>query len=240
MAGLTHEYWVEEKHHLVIFERIGDWAGHLTASLTWKEQRLNFTVERESFVFAPPPGAIRAADPLGIPEPHCEAAFPYTALPSETTPADFTLPDQAGQAVRFAELKGTPIVLTFWHTWSPLAAAQLRELEQFQKQRGARGVVVLGYTDEPPEVVRAFLQKNGLTLRTMIDRDHSATWLCPPDAGLARNAIRTHNGGGGAGWKERHGVARWTFDGRLTAGDEGEREVSRDTFTVSPATIGVP
>ncbi|MGA9623747.1 MAG: VWA domain-containing protein, partial [Bryobacteraceae bacterium] len=183
VAGLTHEYWVEEKHHLVIFERIGDWAGHLTASLTWKEQRLNFTVERESFVFAPPPGAIQAADPLGIPEPRCEAAFPFTALPSETTPADFTLPDQAGQAVRFAELKGTPMLLTFWHTWSPLAAAQLRELEQFQKQRGARGVVVLGYTDEPPEVVRAFLQKNGLTLRTMIDRDHSATWLYPRTPG---------------------------------------------------------
>ena len=38
------------------------------------------------------------------------------ALPSETTPADFTLPDQAGRAVRFAELKGSPMVLTFWHT----------------------------------------------------------------------------------------------------------------------------
>lgn len=183
VAGLTREYWVEEKHHLVVLERIGDWAGHLTASLTWKEQRLNFTVERESFVFAPPPGAIQAADPLGIPEPHCEATFPFMALPSETTPADFTLPDQAGQAVRFAELTGTPIVLTFWHTWSPLAAVQLRELEQFQKQRAARGVVVLGYTDEPPEVVRAFLQKNGLTLRTMIDRNHSATWLYPRTPG---------------------------------------------------------
>jgi peroxiredoxin len=104
-------------------------------------------------------------------------------LPSETTPADFTLPDQAGRAVRLAELKGSPMVLTFWHTWSPLAVEQLRELEGFQKERSARGVVVLGYTDEPPEVVRAFLQKNGLTLRTMIDRDHSATWLYPRTPG---------------------------------------------------------
>jgi Ca-activated chloride channel family protein len=31
VAGLTREYWVEEKHHLVVFELIGDWAGHLTA-----------------------------------------------------------------------------------------------------------------------------------------------------------------------------------------------------------------
>jgi Ca-activated chloride channel family protein len=182
-AGLTHEYWVEDKHHLVLFERISDWAGHLTASLTWKEQRLNVTLTRESFVFVPPPGTIQAADPLGLPEPRCGAAFPFTALPSETIPADFTLPDQAGQLVRFAELKGAPMVLTFWHTWSPLAAVQLRELEQFQKERAARGVVVLGYTDEPPEVVRAFLQKNGLTLRTMIDRDHSAQWLYPRTPG---------------------------------------------------------
>jgi VWFA-related protein len=183
VAGLTHEYWVEEQRHVVLFERISDWAGHLTASLTWQEQRLNVTLTRESFVFAPPTGAIQAADPLGIPEPHCGAAFPFTSLPSETIPADFTLPDQTGQAVRFAELKGKPMVLTFWHTWSPLAAMQLRELEQFQKERGARGVVVLGYTDEPPEVVRAFLQNNGLTLRTMIDRDHSAKWLYPRTPG---------------------------------------------------------
>ena len=183
VAGLTHEYWVEEKFHVVLFERISDWAGHLTASLTWKEQRLNSKLAPESVVFAPPPGTMQAADPLGLPEPHCGAAFPFTALPSETIPADFTLPDQAGQAVRFAELKGSPLVLTFWHTWSPLAAEQLRELQQFQKGRGARGVVVLGYTDEPPEVVRAFLQKNGLTLRTMIDRDHSVQWLYPRTPG---------------------------------------------------------
>jgi Ca-activated chloride channel family protein len=183
LAGLTHEYGVEEKHHLVIFERISDWGGHLTASVTWKEQRLNWAVEPESFVFAPPPGAMQAADPLGLPEPRCEAAFPREALPAETTPADFTLPDQAGQAVRFAELKGAPMVLTFWHTWSPLAVMQLRELEGFKKGRGARRVVVLGYTDEPPEVVRAFLEKNGLTLRTMIDRDHSVQWLFPRTPG---------------------------------------------------------
>jgi len=120
---------------------------------------------------------------LGLPEPHCGAAFPFTILPSETVPADFTLPDPAGQAVRFAGLKGTPVVLTFWHTWSPVAAAQLDVLEQFQKQRGERGAVVLGYTDEPPEVVRAFLQKNGLTLRTVIDQDHSVQWLYPRTPG---------------------------------------------------------
>ena len=182
VAGLTHEYWVEEKHHVVFFERISDWAGHVTASLTWTKQSLNVTLARESFVFAPPPGTMQAADPLGLPEPRCGAAFSFPASPSETIPADFTLPDQAGQPVRFAELKGTPVMLTFWHTWSPVAAAQLRELERFQKERGAR-VVVLGYTDEPPEVVRAFLQKNGLTLRTLVDRDHSAKWLYPRTPG---------------------------------------------------------
>jgi VWFA-related protein len=177
VAGLTHEYWVEEQHHVVLFERISDWAGHVTASLTWKDQRLNLKLEPESFVFTPPTGTVQAADPLGVPEPHCGTAFPFAVVPSESIPADFTLPDQAGQAVRFADLKGAPMVLTFWHTWSPLAAEQLRQLERLQKDRGARGVAVLGYTDEPPEVVRAFLQNNGLTIRTMIDRDHGVKWL---------------------------------------------------------------
>ena len=63
-----------------------------------------------------------------------------------------------------------------------MAVSQLRELEGFQKERGAR-VVVLGYTDEPQEVVRAFLRKNSLTLRTIVDREHSAKWLYPRTPG---------------------------------------------------------
>jgi peroxiredoxin len=126
---------------------------------------------------------MEAAAPLGVPEPHCVDALSYVALPSETTPVDFTLPDQDGQPVRFAELKGVPIVLTFWHTWSPLAVAQLQKLEGFRNERDAQGVIVLGYTDEPPEVVRAFLRKNGRTLRTIIDRHHRAAWLYPRTPG---------------------------------------------------------
>jgi Ca-activated chloride channel family protein len=214
VAGLTHEYWVEEGTHLVLSEHIKDWAGHLTASLTWKEQRLNSALARESFVFTPPPGAIQASDPLGIPEPHCGAAFPFVELPSGTTLADFTLPDQNGQTVRFAELHHTPMALTFWHTWSPLAVAQLRELEKFKKERDARGVVVLGYTDEPPEVVTAFLRKNGLTLRTMIDRDHSATWLYPRTPGWSGMRYEPTTV-----VVARDGWSATAWPGRLSAGD---------------------
>jgi len=141
---------------------------------------LNFTLARESFVFAPPPGAIQAADPLGLPEPHCGAALPFAALPSETIPADFTLPDQAGQAVRFAKLKGKPMVLTFWHTWSPLAAVQLLHWKGSEGTRRA-GWLCWVHGRAARSVRRS--QKNGLTIRTMIDRDHSVKWLYPRTPG---------------------------------------------------------
>jgi len=181
-AGLTHEFWVEEEHHLVIFEQIRDWAGRDTANLTWKQQSLDVTLARESFVFTPPPGTTQTADRLGLPEPRCGAVLSFVAAPSEVTPVDFTLPDQDGQPVRFAELKGA-VMLTFWHTWTPLAAAQLQILEKFQKSHGTGKLTVLGYTDEPPEVVRAYLKKNGLTLRTLVDPKHGVKWLYPRPPG---------------------------------------------------------
>ncbi|SPE32849.1 hypothetical protein SBA3_1920029 [Candidatus Sulfopaludibacter sp. SbA3] len=171
-SGLTREYWVQEEHHLVVFEQIRDWAGHVAANLTWKQQTLNLTLAPASFAFAPPQGTIRTAGSLGLPEPRCGNAFPYPATPTEITPADFTLPDQNGREVRFEKSKG-PVVLTFWHTWLPVAVLQLQALEKFQESRRVRGVEVLGYTDEPPEVVKEFLRKNGLTSRTLIDPDHS-------------------------------------------------------------------
>jgi peroxiredoxin len=182
-AGLTDEFGVDEDRHLVLFEHIRDWSGRVAASLTWKEQSLNITLAKESFVFTPPPGAVQTAETLGSPEPRCQATLSLTAPPSEITPADFTLPDQNGQAVRFADLNG-PVMLTFWHSWTPLATAQIQVLEKLQKTRGAAKLTVLGYTDEPPEVVKAFLEKNGLTLRTLIDPAHSAKWLYPSTPGF--------------------------------------------------------
>lgn len=178
-AGLTHEYWVQEENHVVVLEQIRDWVGHVAATLKWKQQTLNPTLAAESFSFTPPPAALQTAEPLGTPEPQCATTFAYPTLPTETTPADFTLPDQDGTMVHFASLAGR-VVLTFWHTWMPGAAAQLRALEKFPGSAGARKTQVLGYTDEPPEVVRSFLRKNGLTLRTIIDPEHSAGWLYPP------------------------------------------------------------
>jgi VWFA-related protein len=178
-AGLTHEYWVQEPRHVVVSEQVRDWVGHVAAILTWKQQTLNPTVDAESFAFTPPEAAVRTADPLAPPEPQCANTFSYPALPTDTTPADFTLPDQDGKAVRFASLTGQ-VILTFWHTWLPRAASQLRALEQFKTGPAGRKTQVLGYTDEPPEVVRKFLRDNGLTLRTILDPDHSAKWLYPP------------------------------------------------------------
>jgi Ca-activated chloride channel family protein len=182
-AGLTHEFWVDEEHHVVLFEQFRDWGGRVAANLMWKQQSLNATLAKESMVFTPPPNAIQTANPLGSPEPRCQATLPFYTPPSEVTPADFTLPDQNGEAVRFAELKGI-VTLTFWHTWTPLAIPQIQALEKLQKSHGAARLTVLGYTDEPPEVVKAFLEKTGLTLRTIIDTAHSAKWLYPSTPGF--------------------------------------------------------
>lgn len=175
-SGLTDEFWVSEEHHLIVFEQIRDWAGRLTATLSWKHQALNPPLPPESFIFTPPAGAIQTADRLGPPEPHCADALSFIALPGETAPSAFALPDENGQTVRSTDWNG-PVTLIFWHTWSPIAIPQLQAVAEFQENPGVPGVTILGYTDEPPEVVSEFLRKNGLTLRTIIDPQHTAGWL---------------------------------------------------------------
>jgi len=63
-----------------------------------------------------------------------------------------------GRTVRYADLRGRPLVLEFWATWSAPSRASLRALSAMQGRYGGRGLIILGLSvdDRPAQEVEAF------------------------------------------------------------------------------------
>ena len=63
----------------------------------------------------------------------------------------------------FSNLRNNVIILNFWATWCPPCVAEMPELQALHKKYGDRVAFVL-VTNEKPEVVEAFMEKNQYVL----------------------------------------------------------------------------
>lgn len=69
-----------------------------------------------------------------------------------------------GRTLRSADLRGRPLVLEFWATWSAPSRAAMPVLSALQARHGGRGLLVLGLSvdDEPAARVLEFARKRRL------------------------------------------------------------------------------
>ncbi len=108
------------------------------------------------------------------------AAAPGAAAPGARLGApapDFAVPATTGGVLGLAEFRGRPVVLNFWATWCPPCRTEMPEFERFQREQGAR-VVVLGIDmQEDPAVVGAFLRQYGISYRIGLDGDGRVSTL---------------------------------------------------------------
>ncbi len=88
--------------------------------------------------------------------------------------ADFTLADTTGRTWHLRELKGKVVLVNFWATWCPPCRKEMPDLDALEKEFGPQGFVVLGITDEKPEVVNGFLAKQSYTYPILFDPDRKA------------------------------------------------------------------
>ena len=73
---------------------------------------------------------------------------------------DFDLKTIDGKAVHLRDFRGKAVLLNFWATWCLPCKQEMPWLVEFQRQYGARGLVVLGISmDSSAEPVRRFLRK---------------------------------------------------------------------------------
>ena len=66
-----------------------------------------------------------------------------------------------GHPLQLSELRGRPVVLAFWASWSPLSHSLLRTLNEWAAARP--DVAVLGIAAEEPDAARAFASPLALT-----------------------------------------------------------------------------
>jgi len=68
-----------------------------------------------------------------------------------TRAPNIDLPVLSGGRVKLSELRGHPVVVTFWQTWCPSCRSELPELMKANATYGAAGLVVLGINDPMQE-----------------------------------------------------------------------------------------
>jgi peroxiredoxin len=82
---------------------------------------------------------------------------------------NFTLTDLNGKSWTLKDLKGKVVMLNFWATWCPPCRKEMPDLESLYKQFAGQGLLILGVTDDDPEKVRTFVQKQGTTYPVLLD-----------------------------------------------------------------------
>jgi len=128
---------------------------------------------------------------------------------------DFTLRDQHGAAFSPAELRGRPWLLNVWASWCPPCRAELPLLADAAADLADDGLaLVLLNAGETATVARAFLDAEGLVLRTLVDPAR-------PERGLERteDLLRRLRARGlpTTFFVDADGVVRAAFVGELTA-----------------------
>jgi tetratricopeptide (TPR) repeat protein/thiol-disulfide isomerase/thioredoxin len=125
--------------------------------------------------------AFRPHQPLeAIPHPPATDAPPTnceTWLIDPILAPDFELTDVEGQKHALASLRGKPVALNFWATWSPPSVETLRAFNQSPGLRkpGTLEVLTLNLDKhEDAEQVRAFVQTNSLRLPVLLASDDVA------------------------------------------------------------------
>ena len=89
------------------------------------------------------------------------------------TAPDFKVVTDQGDTITRAQFGGKLLVLNFWATWCPPCIEEAPSLDQFQREYGPKGVVVVAVSiDRNEKLYRQFLARTSPSFQTF--RDPSA------------------------------------------------------------------
>jgi thiol-disulfide isomerase/thioredoxin len=107
----------------------------------------------------------------------CESLFVNRAgvrltVVSQTAP-DFSLKAASGADIRLSDYKGKVVLLNFWATWCPPCKAEIPWFEEFQRNYGSQGLVVIGISmdEDGWKVVRPYMEAAKIDYRVGIGDD---------------------------------------------------------------------
>ena len=87
---------------------------------------------------------------------------------------DFSLPDQNGNQVSLAGLRGKKVLVYFYpKAMTPGCTTQACGLRDVNAELAALNVVVLGISPDPPKRLKKFEERDNLNFRLLADEDHA-------------------------------------------------------------------
>ena len=82
---------------------------------------------------------------------------------------DFELKTLDGEKIRLSELRGHPVLLSFWASWCGPCRRELPGLSKISNEYKAKGLQVLGVNDEGKGTAGKYVKEAGLTFDTLDD-----------------------------------------------------------------------
>ena len=89
-----------------------------------------------------------------------------------TEAIDFTLPDLDGKRMSLSDFRGKVVFLNFWATWCDPCKEEMPSMEALYKRLRGKPfeIVAVSVDKDPPEEVRKFADKFGITFVVLHDR----------------------------------------------------------------------
>ena len=161
--GVTEDLWIDDATHLVAKEKTDDPSS---------KDEVTYTVERVGTDVSPDAIAYSPEKTHAVNRTAAAQQAPKTMA---GTPApNIALRDLDGREVRLSDLRGKVVLLDFWATWCGYCRQALPTIELLHRSLQTKGLVVYGVDDEAPEIARAYLQKYGYTMPSLVDSASAA------------------------------------------------------------------
>jgi thiol-disulfide isomerase/thioredoxin len=92
-----------------------------------------------------------------------EAVMQYK---SKALPAFSYIDAASGVETTLTDKKSKVIILNIWATWCPPCRKEMPDLDEVNKELGAKGLAVIAISDEDPSVVKKFLTNKNFSFET--------------------------------------------------------------------------
>ena len=148
-------YWINQSNYLVIRQSFAQRDPSQSEFIEWV-----FTVTSMQLNEPPPAWALEALPQL--------AGYERTEWNERPAP-DFILADLDGREVSLAALRGQAVLLSFWASWCVPCKEEMPLIERLAAEFGPRGLEVWGITNESAGKARAWLDRYGRSLPTLVD-----------------------------------------------------------------------
>ena len=173
----TRTFWIHEKDFLIAREVSRAAAKppglehpvEIIQTISFATARANVESPDSLFVFVPP----EDAEQVHTFSRQARRSATFLGQPAH----DFSLHDLKGRTFRLRDLRGKIVLLDFWASWCGPCRIDLPHIEALQREYSREELIVLGINSESAPLARSFMQQQGYSFPSLVDRGDEVSRL---------------------------------------------------------------